>query len=423
MSSHQNQAGGTMVTNQNQPTFSSSQANQSGSQRRVSGSQIRTSWQAPRSPNSCSPVIPGSSRFLGNVLPTPVNHTSFLDPVSSPYATHTARMSTNRDLPPISTSFDHPAAGQPSARPRHSHTRPSQRTPHGPTRTVWTPADDGGNVDDVNSLVNDLLRAPATSVAWQTPRGVLRWTPHPGLPNSSPNLLGGGRGSGNGTGGRVGNAASLTGGYPLPGACQTWTPGPWPPTSTPATLPTAPIQLAPWMIPNPCNAALPHIMWDISQLPTTAKRITGNHVITSVADKLDDLATHPAVNRLVVVCQVGVAQTLWGHIDIKASRSQGVTVWDVFNGVFEYFQKRVGRRELNRMKEMTGDEQLEEKMASAFYQRVLVTPALPGYEFKEGLKRVDCLGDACFFWGLYVSYNDDNTWQLNLGMVNRKRYA
>lgn len=206
----------------------------------------------------------------------------------------------------------------------------------------------------------------------------------------------------------------------MPGACPTWTPGPWPPTS-PATSRRAPIQLAPWMIPNPCNAALPHLMWDISQSPTTAKRITGNHVIVSVGDRLDDIATHPAADRLVVACQVGVAQSLWGHIDVRASGPKGVTVWDVLNGIYEYFQKRVGRRELNRMKEMVGDEQLEEKMASAFYQRVLITPALPGYELKEGLKRVDCLGDACIFWGLYVSYNDDGTWQLNLGLVSRRR--
>jgi len=164
-------------------------------------------------------------------------------------------------------------------------------------------------------------------------------------------------------------------------------------------------------------------MWDVSQLPTTANRITGNHVIVSLGGKLDDVATHPAVDRLVVACQVGVAERFWGHIDVKASRSKGVTVWDVLNGIYEYFQKRVGRRELNRMKELLGDERLEEKMADAFYQRVCITPALPGYELKEGLKRVDCLGDSCFFWGLYVSYNDDDTWQLNLGLVNRGRCA
>ena len=164
-------------------------------------------------------------------------------------------------------------------------------------------------------------------------------------------------------------------------------------------------------------------MWDISQLPTTAKRITGNHVIVSVMDKLDDVATHPAVDRLVVVCKVGVAEKIWGHIEVKATKPEGVTAWDVFNGIFKYFHKRVGRRELDRMKEMLGDDGLEEKMAGAFYQRIRVAPALPGYELKEGLKRVDCLGDATFFWGLYTSYNDDGTWQLNLGLVNRRRFA
>lgn len=143
----------------------------------------------------------------------------------------------------------------------------------------------------------------------------------------------------------------------------------------------------------------------------------------SLMDKLDDVATHPAVDRLVVVCQVGVAERFWGHIEVKASRPKGVTVWDVFNGIHGYFQKRVGRRELGRMKELLGDERLEEKMADAFYQRICITPALPGYELKEGLKRVDCLGDRCFFWGLYVSYNDDGSWQLNLGLVNRGRCA
>ena len=74
------------------------------------------------------------------------------------------------------------------------------------------------------------------------------------------------------------------------------------------------------------------------------------------------------------------------------------------------------------MKEIVGDE-LEEKMASTFCQWVLITPASPGCEFKQGLKRADYLGDARFFWGLYVSYNEDNTYQLNTGLVDRRRCA
>ena len=380
----------------------------------TSGSGTHTSWQPPHSLPTCPPIIPSSRSASVNSSRSHANPASFLDPGRPPHAVPTSARPTsrltNRNLAPINTSF-----GQFDGRPRSSQSRSSQHAiPHGPARNTVTPT----NGNDIGSVVNDLLRVPPTSASWQTSHGVLTWTPHPALPGSGLNLPG--RGSENGSGGRGGNGDWLTGGYPMPGACPDWTPGVWPPAATPrGTL----IQLAPWMIPNPCNAALPHIMWDISQLPTTAKRITGNHVIVSVMDKLDDLATHPAVDRLVVACQVGVAENFWGHIEVKASRPKGVTVWDVFSGIFEYFQKRVGKRELKRMKEMSGDERLEEKLTDAFYQRIRTTPALPGYELKGGLKRVDCLGDGCFFWGLYVSYNNDNTWQLNLGLVNRRRDA
>jgi len=160
--------------------------------------------------------------------------------------------------------------------------------------------------------VNSSMWKRESSIAWQTGRGTLTWTPHPALPESGLNLLGGGGGvRGNWGGGGAGNADGLTGGYPMPGACPTWTPGTWPPA---ATSRSRSIQLAPWMIPNPCNAVLPHIMWDVSQLPTTANRITGNHVIVSLGGKLDDVATHPAVDRLVVACQVGVAERFGGTL-------------------------------------------------------------------------------------------------------------
>jgi hypothetical protein len=229
--SSRNQAGGTTTTSQSQqPASSSSQMNQSASQQQPRGFRIRTSWQAPRSPNTCSPVIPGFSRSSESVSQNSTHFTSTPDPVRSPCAQHTpvkpVRRATNRDIPRINTLFDHTARGQFSARPRSSQARPSKQTPYGPTRTVLTPANESGDGDvDVNSVVNDLFRVPPTSVAWQTPRGVLTWTPHPGLPDSGENLLGGG----NGPGGRVGSGDWWTGGHPIPGTCPTWTPGAWPP--------------------------------------------------------------------------------------------------------------------------------------------------------------------------------------------------
>lgn len=184
-----------------------------------------------------------------------------------------------------------------------------------------------------------------------------------------------------------------------------------------------PILLAPYIIPNPANAYLPHFMWDVSASPETAKRITGNHIILNVQDKFKEPITYPPVKRLVVRCNVGVAEALWGPIEVKQSGKKGVSILDVLTSIYDYFQVGVGRREVERMSYALGDGEVYRKMTDAMFQRCITTPALPGYEMRAGLKRVDCLGDATFFWGMYITYNDDLTWQLNLGLVNRKRMA
>ena len=43
------------------------------------------------------------------------------------------------------------------------------------------------------------------------------------------------------------------------------------------------------------------------------------------------------------------------------------------------------------------------------------------YELRQGFKRVDCLGDRRAFWGTWITYNPDSTWQLNLGLAPVKR--
>jgi hypothetical protein len=58
-------------------------------------------------------------------------------------------------------------------------------------------------------------------------------------------------------------------------------------------------------------------------------------------------------------------------------------------------------------------------LAQAYHARCDVTPALPGYERLQGLKRIDILGDKRGFWGLWISFDDfAKSWHLNLGLVN-----
>lgn len=171
------------------------------------------------------------------------------------------------------------------------------------------------------------------------------------------------------------------------------------------------------MVPDPYNAALPHIEWDISREPSTANLITSKGIAGSVRGALDKIVTYPAAERLVIGCQVGIVEKVWGPIKVRASGPGGVTTRDAFNAIYEYFQRTVKKSGLARMKELPEGERLEENMKEAFYRRTRGMPVLPGHD--EALKRLDCLGERSFFWGLYVSYNDDGTWQLNLGLVNR----
>ncbi|KAI6033681.1 hypothetical protein PISMIDRAFT_686725 [Pisolithus microcarpus 441] len=45
-----------------------------------------------------------------------------------------------------------------------------------------------------------------------------------------------------------------------------------------------PVQLAPWLIPNPVNPYVPQLERDVSKHPSMARRVTGAHV-TSSSDK------------------------------------------------------------------------------------------------------------------------------------------
>ena len=167
---HQNQTGMMSPTNQRQPA-SPPQTNQSADQQRSSGS--GTSWQAPSIPGDRSPSV-GTPRSHTNPI-------SFLDPGRSTHATPTsarpASRLSNQSLSRIRTSSGHPVGGQPDGRPRSSQSRSSQRTaPHSPAWTTSTRVDGNGNDVNINSVVDNLMRVPPTSVTWKTRAGVLTLT-------------------------------------------------------------------------------------------------------------------------------------------------------------------------------------------------------------------------------------------------------
>ncbi|KAI6120072.1 hypothetical protein EV401DRAFT_2209200 [Pisolithus croceorrhizus] len=211
---------------------------------------------------------------------------------------------------------------------------------------------------------------------------------------------------------------------PTAGNIPQWSPGTWPPMPWPTDVP---VRLAPWLIPNPVNPGVPQLTWDVSMHPTTARRVTGAHVTLpldsagggSTGVRIDnEPATSPASDGIVVLCDVAVVNQLWGPIVIERP-GRRVTVRDLLEGIYAFFQTHLTRAEVEHISSLgQGNYRL---LMDAYTHRTTQRQlgVLRDWEWREGMRRVDCLGNRRWWWGLWVTYNSDETWHLNLGLVNR----
>ncbi|KAI6033627.1 hypothetical protein PISMIDRAFT_113866 [Pisolithus microcarpus 441] len=96
-------------------------------------------------------------------------------------------------------------------------------------------------------------------------------------------------------------------------------------------------------------------------------------------------------------------------------------------GIYAFFQMRITRKEVERISALGEDSY--QSMVDAYRRRTTRRKlgALRDWEWKEGMRRVDCLGEGWWWWGVWVTYpyyndGDDNLegtpWRLNLGLVN-----
>ncbi|KZT24767.1 hypothetical protein NEOLEDRAFT_392347 [Neolentinus lepideus HHB14362 ss-1] len=255
-------------------------------------------------------------------------------------------------------------------------------------------------------------------IVYVTPSGNFTWTPHPQPHPQIPSAVffpsNPVTGSNHATFVPVWDpnaAMSVSGGYPLPGTAPTWVAPAWPPVPVPGT--DILMRLAPCLIPNPVNALLPQIIWDVAKSPVTARKLTGRHIILDMMEDFRQPATAPIVRKLIIVCDFGSLRTLWPPVELQQDRP--ISVWDIMNAIYEFFQKRLRRREFEYIKALQPDN--EAILRDAFYRRCQDSPTLYDWEIQQGYKRVDVLGDSRVWWGVWVTYNPDNTWQLNLGLM------
>ncbi|KAF8474337.1 hypothetical protein DFH94DRAFT_695413 [Russula ochroleuca] len=203
----------------------------------------------------------------------------------------------------------------------------------------------------------------------------------------------------------------------LSGALPFWTSvDSWPPT-----VRTLPLHLAPWLAPNPTNPERPHVVWDISEPPSTAKRITGKDVFVDMHEAFssDATAVFPETDEIVVVCNAGLgAQDMWPPIRIRKNGNK-VASGDVFWAIYEFFQKPITCDEVEQVRRRSEDDY--QRLLDACYQRCRRTPGLADITRRQGVKRIDCLEERTAWWGMVPVWGTDGTWSLHLGLMASSR--
>jgi hypothetical protein len=183
----------------------------------------------------------------------------------------------------------------------------------------------------------------------------------------------------------------------------------WPPAEH-----TLPLYLAPWLAPNPANKERPHVAWNVSEPPSTAKRISDKDVIVDMRDAFssDATAVFPETDEISVVCDMGLGgQDMWPPIRIR-KRDGKVTSGDVFWAIYEFFQKPVTYDEVDIIRGRSEDDY--RRLLEACYRRCRRTPGLADITRRQGVKRIDCLEDRTAWRGMIPVRGADGSWSLHL---------
>ena len=102
-------------------------------------------------------------------------------------------------------------------------------------------------------------------------------------------------------------------------------------------------------------------------------------------------ATYPVIPKAHVrLAGVDLVHRIWGPIVIKNEGNKPISIGDIINGIYAFFQKPVLQREMDKIKEY--DEKNYDAVLEAMEKRCCREPGLPGRAWKEGMKKVDDVG-------------------------------
>ncbi|KAA1475039.1 hypothetical protein DENSPDRAFT_746064, partial [Dentipellis sp. KUC8613] len=108
--------------------------------------------------------------------------------------------------------------------------------------------------------------------------------------------------------------------------------------------------------------------------------------------------TSPPVCRLEIAParELGGIADVWGPIVVE--RPQHITVYDVYEAIYEYFQACIPLRDLSLMSAV--DAHVYEKLVRNYRARCRGGPWLADYEIQRGIKRIDWLWPRRMFLGV-----------------------
>ncbi|KAG2156972.1 hypothetical protein DEU56DRAFT_905651 [Suillus clintonianus] len=221
---------------------------------------------------------------------------------------------------------------------------------------------------DTNRVGGPMLpaRHPDHSV-WSFPTGNLTWTPH------------------------------LNGHSHFPATVQ-WTPATLPAPPWPQTGDERP-KFAPWLALNPFQPAMPMLQWDIRQNPITARLTTGAHISADLAHVLNSPATDIPISIIEIAIPACPMAHMWNVVRVQ--RTSAIKVQDILDAIYEWLQTPLTRAEMEHIEHVNPDS--AEAVLWALQERASVSPTLHGWEYRQGPRRIDCLGDVRRWIGLSYS--------------------
>ncbi|KAI0754154.1 hypothetical protein C8Q80DRAFT_1137202 [Daedaleopsis nitida] len=182
--------------------------------------------------------------------------------------------------------------------------------------------------------------------------------------------------------------------------------------------------LCPWLGLNPGNPNLPQLVWDLRLPPSQARRIAPRSVTVPARTIFNESIMRPSTRAVrIAYNSATLAQVaFWDRIAIDKGAGAGrVSIGDALDAIYAFFQQPLTPNEAWHIEHDLPPEVWADVKA-AFTRRCREHPGLPEYEWRQGVRRVDCLGERVMFGAMWITHSADEpgAYMLNLGTVPRQ---